>query len=248
VRKDVREGQERASTRLAHHGALFLYSIDFSKSSWWESSGRVVRCVCARARAHRCTCANLDGIAVLIAPPMNCLSFSRWSYPSFGHFSSLFLPLSRTREGRSSSRVIPLRRVRSCCTANDSLSLPRSLSLPPTREHLLSAPPTVVHPSRSLLHLAFSSLLSTRCPSRSSRPPPIPLSPCSTRARQPGCVHTTRTHGRVAPGRSVSRGFGFDTFEREERSAICLACGISPQLPLKTVTRKSVYEIQRGTW
>lgn len=29
-------GRGEGSARLAHHG-LFLYSIDFSKSSWWES-------------------------------------------------------------------------------------------------------------------------------------------------------------------------------------------------------------------
>lgn len=41
-REKEREGKdeggegERDPTRLTHHG-LFLYSIDFSKSSWWES-------------------------------------------------------------------------------------------------------------------------------------------------------------------------------------------------------------------
>lgn len=33
---DERWRRGEGSARLAHHG-LFLYSIDFSKSSWWES-------------------------------------------------------------------------------------------------------------------------------------------------------------------------------------------------------------------
>lgn len=34
--KEDEGGRGKGSARLAHHG-LFLYSIDFSKSSWWES-------------------------------------------------------------------------------------------------------------------------------------------------------------------------------------------------------------------
>lgn len=50
-------------------------------------------------------------------------------------------------------------------------------------------------------------------PSRSCPPP------SSSRSLSHGNLAArTRTHGGVASGRSVSRGFGFDTFEREERA------------------------------
>lgn len=57
----------------------------------------VVHLCDAGVYVYECVCADLDDITVLIAPTKS-LSFSRWSYPSFGHFSSLLLSFSHTRE------------------------------------------------------------------------------------------------------------------------------------------------------
>lgn len=105
--------KDKRGLRLAWRTmGLFLYSIDFSKSSWWESSGCVARCgsvcesVCARARARERVCVNSA-----VSPSS---SLRQNSSPSraglipfpFGHFSlptphssPLFsFSLSRARE------------------------------------------------------------------------------------------------------------------------------------------------------
>lgn len=76
--------------------------------------------------------------------------------------------------------------------------------------------------------IPFSSPTHERLPLLLPSPPPFPvisLSLVSTPLHPlvPSLMATwqrtrTRIHGGVASGRSVSRGFGFDTFEREERA------------------------------
>lgn len=105
--------------------------------------------------------------------------------------SSLSLSLFHLRERRfslDSRRPCPTR-------STHPVDLPRSLSLLPRMN---------VSPSPSVS-------LSRYIPLARAHPlhPLVPSLNLAARAR---------THGGVASGRSVSRGFGFDTFEREERA------------------------------
>lgn len=120
----------------------------------------------------------------------------------------LISPLSHSRgDVPRSTRVVLLPRTH---VPHTRVSFPPDPFLFLPRVNItLSSPHRLLHPSRSLISLRLPPL---RC----------------LLSWQPGYAHT-HTWTRVAPGRSVSRDFGFDTLEREANER--LIRGISSRLP-----------------
>lgn len=168
----------------------------------WQSVVRELDgSVCIRSHAcmcvwdtRACVCVGFDDIALAV-PPTESLFLACQSYPPSGR-SLLSRSFARRRSSSNSRRPSP---THACSTHIRRVSLPL--------DPFLFLPRVSVALSSSSLTITSLSLVDPPSPSRPSR---------RLLSWQPGHAHThTHTRTRVAPGRSVSRDFGFDTLERE---------------------------------